>query len=78
MLRQVEYHKGTYTPSYIQIPRIFDILKGNLWINRYISYLVTEYRASIPYTACPRSSYPFHIVAYYIRWWVTTSWTDDM
>ena len=26
------------------------------------------------YTICPRSSGPFHIVAYYIKW-VTTSWT---
>ena len=25
---------------------------------------------------CPRSSYPFYIVAYYNVKWVTTSWTD--
>ena len=25
---------------------------------------------------CPRSSYPFCIVKYYIKW-VTTSWTDN-
>ena len=25
-------------------------------------------------TVCPRSSYPFYIVTYYINW-VTTSWT---
>ena len=27
------------------------------------------------YTVCPRSSYPFDVVTYYIKW-VTTSWTD--
>ena len=25
-------------------------------------------------TVCPRSSHPFHIVSYYMKW-VTTSWT---
>ena len=28
------------------------------------------------YTVCPRSSDPFYIVTYYIKW-VTTSWTDS-
>ena len=28
-------------------------------------------------TVCPRSSDPFYIVTYYIKW-VTTSWTDGM
>ena len=27
-------------------------------------------------TICPRSSYPFYIVSYYIKW-VTTSWTHS-
>ena len=27
-----------------------------------------------PYTVCPRSSDPFYIVIYYVKW-VTTSWT---
>ena len=27
----------------------------------------------ILYTVCPRSSYPFHIVSYYVKWG-TTSW----
>ena len=29
------------------------------------------------YTVCPRSSDPFYIVSYYIKW-VTTSWTDSI
>ena len=29
------------------------------------------------YTVCPRSSYPFCIVSYYMKW-VTTSWTHSM
>ena len=28
------------------------------------------------YTVCPRSSDPFYIVSYYIKW-VTTSWTHS-
>ena len=28
-------------------------------------------------TVCPRSSDPFQIVTYYIKW-VTTSWTDSI
>ena len=29
------------------------------------------------FTICPRSSYPFYIVLYYIKW-VTNSWTDGI
>ena len=29
------------------------------------------------YTVCPRSSYPFYVVTYYIKW-VTTSWTHSV
>ena len=29
------------------------------------------------HTVCPRSSDPFYIVTYYIKW-VTTSWTDGI
>ena len=29
---------------------------------------------AIYYTVCPKSSDPFYIVSYYIKW-VTTSWT---
>ena len=28
------------------------------------------------YTVCPRSSDPFYIISYYIKW-VTTSWTNS-
>ena len=30
---------------------------------------------AMPKTVCPRSSYPFYKVTYYIRW-ITNSWTD--
>ena len=30
--------------------------------------------AAVICTVCPRSTYPFHIASYYIKW-VTTSWT---
>ena len=33
-----------------------------------------QLRSSIRSTVCPRSSDPFYIVTYYIKW-VTTSWT---
>ena len=31
--------------------------------------------ASVVPTVCPRSSDPFYIVIYYIKWVTTTSWT---
>ena len=33
-----------------------------------------RYESDVPYTVCPRSSYPLYSVSYFIKW-VTTSWT---
>ena len=50
--------------KYICVLNIFDFIRSwTTWI-----YCVLR-------TVCPRSSDPFHIVTYYIKW-VTTSWTD--
>ena len=34
-------------------------------------------QGELPGTVCPRSSDPFYIIPYYIKW-VTTSWTDGI
>ena len=38
---------------------------------------ICEDHSANSHTVCPRSSYPFYVVSYYIKW-VTTSWTDSM
>ena len=42
-----------------------EINKNKIFSNEYIVH-----------TVCPRSSDPFHVVTYYIKW-VITSWTDS-
>ena len=43
----------------------------------FFSLVVVINLNCIQYTLCPRSSYPFYIVSYYVKW-VTTSWTYSM
>ena len=44
-------------------------------IKRGINVVLIRFIYKTLFTVCPRSSDPFYIVSYYIKW-VTTSWTD--
>ena len=43
-------------------------------IYTYMGIMVFKAKDHTPYTVCPRSSGPFYIVRYYIKW-ITISWT---
>ena len=48
---------------------------GEVLIYQIRRRLKSGRRSELDSTVCPRSSYPFYLVTYYIEW-LTTSWTD--
>ena len=56
-------------PFYYHVKRILEFI--NIPLEKLCS------RSLKVYTICPRSSAPFYIVSYYIKW-VTTSWTHSI
>ena len=66
---------------YNKIPRCLYIILYNIYILHVYTlqfcktcYIILFNRND---TICPRSSYPFYVERYYIKW-VTTSWTHSM
>ena len=53
------------------------VLSESIIFQRYIVQQIVMFRSPVLSTVCTRSSYPFRIVSYYIRW-VTTSWTQSI